>query len=84
MALVPHSQWRLARMRKALEGALAEQDWQKIKLFDASLMQALNDASEDPARDSKCLMSELNAIVLLYKDLVLSSEMHQQAALRDR
>lgn len=84
MALVPHSQWRLARMRKALEGALAEQDWQKIKLFDASLMQALDDASDDPSRDAKSLLSELNAIVLLYKDLVLSSEMHQCSAFRDR
>ncbi|MDN3639848.1 hypothetical protein QWY82_13665 [Simiduia curdlanivorans] len=77
MALIPHSQWRLVRMRKALESALSEQDWDKVRQFDLSLMQALNEASEDPERDAKTLLMELNAVVHLYKDLVLSSELHR-------
>ena len=79
MALVPHSQWRLVRMRRALESALSEQDWDKVRQFDVSLMQALNEASEDPERDPKTLLLELNAVVHLYKDIVLSSELHRAA-----
>lgn len=77
MALVTHTQWRLARMRKALQKALAEQDWAKVRQFDVSLMQALEDASDDPNRDAKTLLAELDAIVNLYKDLVLSSDLHR-------
>jgi hypothetical protein len=79
MALVPHTQLRLARIRKALEAALAAQDWQNLRALDLSLMAALDDASEDPSRDPSTLLAELTAIVNLYKDLVLSSELHRQS-----
>ncbi len=78
MALVPHSQLRLARVRKSLESALAAQDWKNLRDLDLALMEALDDASDDPNRDPATLLSELTAIVDLYKDLVLSSELHRQ------
>ncbi|AFU97678.1 hypothetical protein [Simiduia agarivorans] len=76
MAVIPHSQMRLARMRRSLAQALSTQDWDQIKAFDLELMDALDAASEDEQRDSTSLLAELNAIVCLYKDIVLSSELH--------
>lgn len=81
MSLVPHTQWRLARMRKSMSKALQEQDWDKVREFDVELMQALNDASEDTQRDSAALLNELQAVVELYKDLVLSSNLHRDLQL---
>lgn len=63
-------------MRRALSQALNAQDWDQIKAFDLELMQALDIASEDDQRHSVSLLTELNAIVALYKDIVLSSELH--------
>ncbi|MBB3168432.1 hypothetical protein [Simiduia aestuariiviva] len=78
MSLVPHSQLRLVRIRKALEGALAAQEWDRLRQLDVDLMAALDQASDDPNRHPETLLSELAVIVDLYKDLVLSNELHRQ------
>lgn len=78
MAVIPYSQLRLARMRKALSNALEAQDWAQIKAFDLELMDALEKASSDEQRHSISLLGELDAIVSLYQDIVLSSELHMR------
>ena len=79
MAVIPHSQLRLARMRRSLEQALSAQDWDQIQAFDQALIEALESASEDDARHSVSLAAELGAIVKLYQDIVLSSELHMRS-----
>ncbi|UTA49477.1 hypothetical protein L1F30_08050 [Simiduia sp. 21SJ11W-1] len=80
MSLVPHSQLRLVRVRKALEAALAAQDWQQLRSLDIELMEALDAASDDPARHPETLLTELAVIVDLYKDVVLSNDLHRRTS----
>ncbi|NIB43225.1 hypothetical protein HBA55_26695 [Pseudomaricurvus alkylphenolicus] len=70
MAVVPYSQLTLCRERKSLQDAYLKADWQRVKDLDSSLMQAVDQASEDPGKDMAALLQELQEVVGLYRDML--------------
>jgi len=72
MNLVPVSQLNLVRARREMEKAYQAGDWQGVQDWDQMVALQLNQAFDDPDRDHKMLVSELEKILLLYSQMVRS------------
>lgn len=70
MSVVPLSHLNLCRARKELSSALQQLDWQAIGGLDHNLAEALNSAADDPLCDKLALMSELEKVLSLYRELI--------------
>ncbi len=70
MSVVPLSQLNLCRARKELSSALQQFDWPAIGGLDQNLAAALNSAADDPHCDKLALMSELEKVLTLYRELI--------------
>lgn len=72
MNLVPVSHLSLVRARKEMEKSFASQNWEAVKDWDQLLALQLNRAFDDPARDHKMLVGELEKVLALYSEMVRS------------
>lgn len=70
MNLVPVSHISLVRTRREMEKAFSSADWDAVKDWDQLLTFQLNQAFDDPARDHKMLVGELEKVLALYSDMV--------------
>lgn len=70
MSLVPVSHLSLVRARREMEKAFLASDWEAVKDWDQLLTFQLNRAFDDPARDHKMLVGELEKVLALYSEMV--------------
>lgn len=69
---------RLEATGNALRTALAEQDWAAIGELDVQCRQAVDDAMVESGRDEGELRLRMQALVDLYRELVLVCQAEQQ------
>mgnify|MGYP003618081917 CR=1 FL=1 len=69
---------RLEATGNALRTALAEQDWAAIGELDVQCRQAVDDAMVESVRDEGELRLRMQALVDLYRELVLVCQAEQQ------
>lgn len=72
MSVVPVSPLSLIRTRRAMEKSFSNADWDSVKDWDQLLAFQLNQAFDDPARDHKMLVGELEKVLALYSDMMRS------------
>lgn len=72
MSLIPVSHLSLVRTRREMEKSFFSSDWEAVKDWDQLLAFQLNQAFDDPARDHKMLVAELEKVLALYSDMVRS------------
>jgi hypothetical protein len=72
MSVVPVSHLSLVRTRREMEKSFFNADWEAVKDWDQLLAFQLNTAFDDPARDHKMLVGELEKVLALYSDMVRS------------
>jgi hypothetical protein len=72
MSVVPVSHISLVRTRREMEKSFFSADWEAVKDWDQLLAFQLNKAFDDPARDHKMLVGELEKVLALYSDMVRS------------
>ena len=72
MNLVPVSHLSLVRTRREMEKSFLGADWEAVKDWDQLLAFQLNQAFDDPDRDHKMLVGELEKVLALYSDMVRS------------
>lgn len=72
MSVVPVSHLSLVRTRREMEKSFFSADWDAVKDWDQLLAFQLNQAFDDPSRDHKMLVSELEKVLALYSDMVRS------------
>lgn len=72
MSIVPVSHLSLVRTRREMEKSFSNADWEAVKDWDQLLAFQLNQAFDDPARDHKMLVGELEKVLALYSDMVRS------------
>jgi hypothetical protein len=70
MSLVPATHISLVRTRREMEKAFLSSDWESVKDWDHLLTFQLNQAFDDPSRDHKMLVGELEKVLALYSDMV--------------
>lgn len=70
MSVVTPTQFNLIRSRRFLERAFAKRDWHAVREWDRKLAQSLNDVFDDPDRNSKALLSELETVLATYGRLL--------------
>jgi len=70
MSVVPASLTALIRYRKALESAFNNADWAQLQLQDQRMGACLNAAFEDPQRDTRALVVEMEKVLRLYASIV--------------
>lgn len=70
MNIVPVSQLNLARARREMEKSYSSGDWQAVQDWDQLVALQLSQAFDDPARDHKMLVAELEKILSLYSQMV--------------
>jgi hypothetical protein len=72
MSVVPVSQLNLARARREMEKSYKTGDWQAVQDWDQLVALQLSQAFDDPARDHKMLVGELEKVLELYSQMVRS------------
>ena len=72
MSVVTVSHAQLARARRDLERAYHSSDWDGVRRCDRQLGHHLNLAFADEHRDTRALVDELEKVLSLYADMVLS------------
>lgn len=72
MSIVPFSQLNLARARREMEKSYKTGDWQAVQDWDQLVALQLSQAFDDPARDHKLLVAELEKVLQLYSQMVRS------------
>lgn len=72
MNLVPVSQLNLVRARREMEKSYLADDWEAVRDWDQLLGVQLTQAFDDPDRDHKRLVTELEKILSLYSQMVRS------------
>ncbi len=70
MSVITATHMNLTRTRRQMQAAFLAQDWNTIHEWDQLLTAQLNQAFEDPGRDSQRLTCELEKILGLYADIV--------------
>lgn len=70
MSVVPVSQVELVRERKGFERVISQRSWHQVLDQEKRLIAAVNEASEDSAKDMASLLSEMRTVVALYRDLI--------------
>lgn len=70
MSVVSISHLNLLRARKQMEKAFQQNDWDAVKEWDVLLTHQLTQAFDDPARDNRLLVDELEHILGLYAKMV--------------
>ncbi|WP_086932506.1 hypothetical protein [Agarilytica rhodophyticola] len=82
MAIISATQFKLTRARRSLERAYHNKDWNELRQWDTKLAECLNLVFEDPGRDTKSLLNELEYILKMYSRILAelpedSSSPHQ-------
>ena len=70
MSLTNATQFTLMRARKELEKANGQMNWSEIRHWDEQIGFFLNDAFDDPNRDTHALIAELERILKAYNQVV--------------
>lgn len=70
MSVVALSFLNLLRVRKQMEVAFQNNDWDAVKDIDVLLTHQLTAAFDDPNRDAEPLFKELELILALYARMV--------------
>ncbi len=60
------------RKKKAMEKAFLAADWDEVKKLDGELIKQLDAAFDEPSRDNRALVEELESVLGLYGRLVSS------------
>ncbi len=72
MSVISASHFSLVRARRELEKAYDVEDWSAVKQWDQDLGRMLNAAFDDEGRDTRALVNELEKVLALYAEIVLS------------
>jgi hypothetical protein len=83
MAVIPHSLFKLTRLRRDIGEALRQRDWYAIERINPQLMTALDQASQSEDRNLSALVKEVEAVVRLYRQLISACEMEAQSIASD-
>lgn len=78
MSVVPASQLSLMRKRKQFEELLQQKKWQDVAALEAEFYQGIRTAVNDKERSAKELLTELNHIIRVYKELALLCQHHSK------
>ncbi len=80
MKIITASLVSVMRARREMERAFAQGDWNLVKTWDKKVGEYLDAAFDDPDRDNRILVDELEKILKLYGDMVthLPEEAAQQ------
>ncbi len=70
MSIIPVSHMALVRARREMEKSYLTDDWHAVKDWDQLLAVQLTQAFDDPQRDHKMLVGELEKILGLYSQMV--------------
>lgn len=68
--VVSLSYLNLIRARKQMEKAFVANDWDAVKEYDALVTHQLTQAFDDPDRDNRMLVDELEYVLGLYARMV--------------
>ncbi|MFO1368763.1 MAG: hypothetical protein U1F46_07170 [Marinagarivorans sp.] len=71
MKLVSASLVNVKRARREMERAFAAGNWDGVKRWDTLVGQGLDAAFDDPDRDNKGLVEELEKVLGLYAQIVI-------------
>ncbi|GAA5316246.1 MAG: hypothetical protein AseanaTS_14510 [Candidatus Pelagadaptatus aseana] len=78
MAVIPHSLFKLVRLRREITEALQERDWYAVEAINGQLMAALDQASNSKDRNLGALVKEVEVVVRLYRELIAACESEAQ------
>lgn len=86
MSIVNASEFALKRVRRELEKAFDQSNWEDVRRWDGELGESLNLAFDDENRDTTALVAELENILSTYAKLVdsLPSQLHSRVVKPDQ
>lgn len=70
MKIIPASLVNVMRARREMERAFAQGQWEAVKEWDKKVGQCLDAAFDDPERDNRVLVDELEKVLALYAQMV--------------
>lgn len=74
---------RIAQTRSALEGALAERDWQAISELDVACRSCVDDVLRENGVDEVSLRSNLQELLEVYRQLLEVTTAERQAIVEE-
>jgi hypothetical protein len=76
MTIIAASLVNVMRTRREMERALHQGDWDAVKQWDSKVGQSLDAAFDDPSRDNRALVDELEKVLGLYAQVVAQLPEH--------
>ncbi|MGH8420301.1 MAG: flagellar protein FliT [Pseudomonas sp.] len=74
---------RIAQTRSALEGALAERDWQAISELDVACRDCVDDVLSETGLDEASLRVNLEGLLEVYRQLLEVTTAERQAIVEE-